>query len=279
METFIPDSETYRTEYARLSRALGVLDAQPAPGEVEFLSEIAGQSRACFGMLTEPEIFFAGAVASILRPGLTVEIGTASGSSAAILAKVIFLRRAELGLNSFGPLLHTIDKNSYCGFDHSRPIGFAIETMVPTLRDRIALHPLKDSSNCDEIVGGIEIDFAFVDGNHSHPWPLFDILHLQKLMKDDTWILMHDIDLPGAIDRALASGQEVSFERRFGAKYVFDYWPGAKIESGNIGAIQIPRNRRSLGDFVERMRTLPSEVTEGSWIKRWRAIDQLVKHR
>jgi hypothetical protein len=230
-------------------------------------------------MLIEPEILFAGAAASILRPGLTVEIGTASGSSAAILAKVISLRQAELGLKSFGPLLHTIDKNSHCGFDRSRPIGFAIEAIAPTLRDQIALHPMRDSSNCHQIVGGTEIDFAFVDGNHSHPWPLFDVLHLQKLMKNGSWILMHDIDLPSSIDGALASGEKVNFEPRFGAKYVFDYWPGAKIRSDNIGAIGIPGNRRSLGDFVDRLRTLPSEVTEGSWIKRWREIDKLMTPR
>ena len=94
-------------------------------------------------------------------------------------------------------------------------------------------------------------------------------------MKDGAWILMHDIDLPASIDRALARGEKIDFERCFGAKYVFDCWPEAKIRSGNIGVIRIPRNRRSLGDFVDRLRTLPSEVTEGSWAKRWRVIDKL----
>lgn len=278
METFsIPNPESYRREYARLGNALGVPDAQPAAGEVEFLCGIAAQSCVCSGMLSEPEILFAGAIASILRPRLTVEIGTGSGSSAAILARVICLRRAELGESYSGPLLHTIDNKTHCLFNAAKPIGFAIELLAPSLRERIALHPLRDSSDCKQIVNGAGIDFAFVDGNHSHPWPLCDVLHLQELMKAGDWILMHDIDLPAAIGRAIASGQEVDWEPSFGAKHVFDYWPGAKIISGNIGAIRIPDDRRSLGEFVARMRTLPSEVAEGSWTKRWRMIDELMK--
>lgn len=98
-------------------------------------------------------------------------------------------------------------------------------------------------------------------------------------MKRGGWILMHDIDLPDAIGGAIARGEKVDCEPRFGAKYVFDSWPGPKFRSGNIGAIQIPQAGKSLGEFIARMRNLPSEVTKGSWIKQWRVIDELIEPR
>ena len=75
----IRDDAAYRREYDRLAAALGVEARAPAPGEVEFLSEVTTPGRFPFGMMSGPDIFFASAVASLLRPRLMIEIGTASG--------------------------------------------------------------------------------------------------------------------------------------------------------------------------------------------------------
>ncbi len=276
MESFhLPNLDRYCGDYGRLARALGVADATPAPGELEFLRVVTTPKRFDFGMLSPSEIFFAAAVTSILRPRLALEIGTASGSSAAIIAKMIALRLAESGREISGPLIHTIDKRADYVFDPTKPIGFAIEEMTPELGHQIALHPRRSSLHCREIVGGAEVTLAFIDGNHRHPWPLSDVLQIQALMKSG-WILMHDIDLPGLIASALASGQKVEHAPASGAKHVFDYWPEEKIRSGNIGAIKIPADRGSLGDFVARLRDLPAEVSPGSWTKQWRVIDSLM---
>lgn len=262
---FLRDAETYRREYPRLAGALGVAPREPAPGELEFLAEVTTPGRYPFGMMPPPDLYFASGVASLLRSELVIEIGTASGFSAAVLAKVTALRWQENG-EVPSPLLHTIDLKAEDQRAELHRVGFAVERVVPELRDRIVIHPLHDATHARTLIGNRKMTLALVDGNHQHPWPLHDVLQLQKLMPRG-WILLHDIDLP-----ALADG---TFEPRYGAKHVFDFWPDEKIAAGNIGAIKLPEDRRSLGDFVARLRELPSEVSPNGWRKRWREIDAL----
>ncbi len=221
-----------------------------------------------FGMMPAPDLFFAGGIASLLRPELTIEIGTASGFSAAVLAKVISLRWQQTGGAPNGPLLHTIDLKADAQRTEARPVGFAIAEVTPEVADRVGVHPLHDATYARELVGNRALTFALVDGNHQHPWPLHDLLQLVALMPDG-WIILHDIDLP-----AIAGG---AYAPRYGAKYVFDHWPDKKIAAGNIGAVRLPDDRRSLGGLVRQLRALPSEVSPNSWTKRWREIDALLE--
>lgn len=265
---YLRDAEVYRAEYGRLADALGVPRREPAPGEVDFLREVATPGRFLFGMMPAPDLFFAGGVTSLLQPRMALEIGTASGFSAAVLAKVLALRWEETGGMPEGPLLHTIDLKAEDQRAETRPIGYAIEQVVPELRAKIGVHPLRDSTYARELVRGTELTLGFVDGNHQHPWPLHDVLQLQALMPCG-WLLLHDIDLP-----AIAGG---AYEPRFGAKYVFEHWPAEKIGAGNLGAIRLPNDRSSLGSFVAQLRALPSEVSPNGWKKRWQAIDALTR--
>ncbi len=271
----ITDAEGYGIAYGRLGDALGIAGATPAPGEVEFLRSVTTPGRFDFGMLPPPDIFFSAAVTSILQPRLAIEIGTASGSSAAIIGKMIALGEAQAGRAPSGPLVHTIDKRAQYVVDAARATGFAIAQMTPELRDRIIVHAPQDSSYCRQLVQN-GLTFAFVDGNHGHPWPLVDVLQVQQFMERG-WILMHDVDLPGLVERAVAAGQPVDHAPHHGAKNVFDFWPDEKIRAGNIGVIRLPPDRDSLGPFIAQMRELPGEVTPGNWSKHWRLIDSLAK--
>ena len=114
--------------------------------------------------------------------------------------------------------------------------------------------------------------FAFVDGNHQHPWPLHDVLQLQRLMPRG-WILLHDIDLPGA-GRARAA--ESRLPPSYGAKHVFDFWPERKIAAGNIGAIQVTGGSA----VVRRIRRQAARAAFGgqepaAGSEAWREIDAL----
>ena len=123
-------------------------EASPASGEIEFLKHVTTPGRFPFGMLTPSDLLFAGAVASILRPAFMIEIGTASGFSAAVLAKTISLRLEEQGCVVAGPIVHTIDKKTHYPLDTNQPVGFAIDLVSPGLRDLVAVHTLQDSSCC-----------------------------------------------------------------------------------------------------------------------------------
>ena len=141
METFeITNADRYRSDYRRLGHALGVADATPAPGEEEFLQSMLASSRLDIGMLSRPDIFFAAAVTSILRPRVAIEIGTASGTSAALIAKMIALRQTEAGAVTSQPLVHTIDHKPTYVLDASKAVGFAVEFTTPELRPRIVVH-------------------------------------------------------------------------------------------------------------------------------------------
>jgi len=276
MESFqLLSLERYQRDYTSLGEALGVAGAKPAPGELDFLRRVSGPSRFGFGMLEVSEIFFAAGATSILRPRMALEIGTASGSSAAIIGKMIALRLEESGGDDRKPLLHTIDKSATCSFDHSKPIGFGIELITPELGNRIVVHPQCDSSSCGEFVRPGQATLGFIDGNHRHPWPLFDLLQLLQVVENG-WILLHDIDLPGTVRRARAAGKAVECDPDSGAELVFRHWPGRKISSGNIGVIEVPPDSDWLGKFVEKLRAVPSEVNPQRALKQWRMIDSLV---
>ena len=264
----------YRADYPRLALALGKPGAMPAPGEVEFLSEMTARDWRGIGMLPPEDFLFAAAVTSILAPPSAIEVGTASGFSAAIITKMMALREAEKGGLEKSPLLHTIDKRADFAPDPTKPIGFAIDLLAAELRERIVLHPLHDSSFCRELPPDPALRFAFIDGNHRHPWPLLDVLRVLERMASG-WILVHDIDLPATIARARAEGRVIDLQPVAGAKHVFDLWPDEKVSSGNIGVVKVPADRTSLGKLIASLRQLPSEVSPGSWTKRWREIDLL----
>ncbi len=274
MTTFeILHPEDYLREYPRLGAALGVPDAAPAPGEVEWLTEVTARDWRGIGMLPLPDAFFAAAVASILAPPVLLEIGTASGFSAALFAKMLALREQERGAAGSGPLVHTIDKKADFCFDQTQRVGFVIERVTPELRDRIALHPLHDSALCSSLTKLGDLRLAFVDGNHQHPWPLVDVMRLQCLMTGG-WLLLHDINLPALVTGAHARGEVLDFEPNAGAQHVFDFWPGERVKAGNIGAVKVPADPHSLGEMLAKLRALPAEVSAGSWKKRWREIEE-----
>lgn len=105
----IRDAGIYRSEYGQLARALGIPTELPAAAEVEFLSEVTTPGRFPFVMMPRPDVFFMGAVSSLVHPRVAIEIGTASGFSAAVLAKIIALRWQETGPLPAGTFVHTID--------------------------------------------------------------------------------------------------------------------------------------------------------------------------
>ena len=57
-----------------------------------------------------------------------------------------------------------------------------------------------------------------------------------------------------------AAGVESGYKPSYGAQWLFDAWPFAKISDGNIGALQMPAKPRDLISFALAMLRIPSEL-------------------
>ncbi|MCE9520246.1 MAG: class I SAM-dependent methyltransferase [Verrucomicrobia bacterium] len=224
---------------------------------MDFLEKVAA-AELPIGNVGPANLCFLAAVASTIGATRMLEIGTASGATSALLAAIAASTLAEQNLPPAGILLTTIDKKSRCLFDDSKPIGFMIADLAPTLAPHIAIHTEQDSYLARTVVQPGSLDLAFIDGNHQHPWPLIDVLNILPLMRPGAWLIFHDTDLP-------AIATQLGVPQRYGAQWLFESWPGHKLSSDNIGAVALPQDLRTLRAFLEAISMRPFEVSESGW--------------
>jgi predicted O-methyltransferase YrrM len=170
-----------------------------------------------------------------------VEIGTASGFSTGVLCLAMSLA-SEAGL--IGPDYRVISYDISPRFymDRTRPVGDAArEQLPPELARHLEFrHPLMSLDVAREH-GENGIEFLFIDADHRHPWPAFDLLATIDTLAPGATVLIHDINLPVL---------HPEFPHR-GAKYLFD---GLDVEKDvprdagipNIGSIRIPEDKAPL---------------------------------
>ncbi len=163
-------------------------------------------------------------MASVVKARQALEIGTASGTSSVLLAAVLASNQEGEALPDV--LVETIDRKTECLFDTSKPIGFMVGELVPELVAKVSIHTDRDSFLCRDLFQAGTLDLAFIDGNHQHPWPLLNLL---PLMPPCGWLILHDIYLPAVAVR-------LGIDGRYGAQWLFESWPLAKVSAGNIGA-------------------------------------------
>jgi len=165
-----------------------------------------------------------------IAPRLVLELGVASGTSSAALLFAL----DQLPSAGAGRLLHSCDVRGTCYFDASRATGAAVEDLYPQRRTPWLLDT---DSDARRVVGALaegSVDFAFIDANHCHPWPLIDLLHIAPLARPESWIALHDIELPRLHPQFQVHGPQ----------WLFEAWPFNKVHgvggSANIGAVQLP---------------------------------------
>jgi methyltransferase family protein len=188
------------------------------------------------------------------QPTTIVEIGVASGvSSAVILSALDALPNPE------SRTLRSCDIAPRCYFDSQYATGEAVQSMYPSPQARWVLNTDLDPRRLSQTTAPGSIDLLFIDANHYHPWPLLDLLHMSVAAKPWSWVVLHDINLP-----------EVSPAfHAWGAKWLFEAWPLAKITGGgcggNIGAVQLPGDPRTLIPMAERLLQRPWEFPPTLW--------------
>ncbi len=194
------------------------------------------------GMITVDDARFLHELIVTIRPHVAIELGVASGcSSAAILEAIRACRQ-----NSDGVWLHAFDIADRCYFDPSRPTGAAVAELTPWNLPHYKFS-VGDVLLARRLLTGLGAPFAFIDGNHLHPWATADLLGLLPSLAPGAWVALHDIRLP------LIEGRQGA--RGHGPRHLFDIWPGKKLQGGsndNIGAIQLPADLGEVPAILQR---------------------------
>jgi glycosyltransferase involved in cell wall biosynthesis/predicted O-methyltransferase YrrM len=218
-------AEPEPTTALRLRRRLG---HSPAP--VDDLRAMYHPPEWVRGGCSHGDVEFLLEMVTAVEPRIVLELGVASGTSSAALLFAL----DRLPADGAPRLLYSGDVRSTCYFDPSRATGAAVAELYPSRRSIWTLDTDTDARRVRHVLAEGSVDLCFIDANHSHPWPLLDVLHVAPLLKPRGWIMLHDIELPRLHPQFQVHGP----------KWLFEAWPFNKIHgvgsSINIGAVQLP---------------------------------------
>jgi predicted O-methyltransferase YrrM len=200
-----------------------------APADNEALRKMFQPPQWALGHVSASDAAFLHEMVAALEPETVVELGVASGcSSAVILHALDRLPEAERRV------LHSCDTRATCYFDQAYPTGQACREMYPVPRAQWRTAFDSDARRLAERLTPASVDFTFIDANHSHPFPLVDLLQVTAFAKPGSWIVLHDIDLPI---------RHPQFQT-YGPRWLFHQWPFNKLKAfdrwASIGAVQLP---------------------------------------
>ncbi|MDH4063493.1 MAG: class I SAM-dependent methyltransferase [Acidobacteriota bacterium] len=192
---------------------------------------------------------------AIEQPRRIVELGVASGVSSAVILYALDTLPDIPG----GRWLHSCDIQPTCYFDPAYATGDAVRSMYPHPRSRWVLDTDLDARRLSQAAAGRDVDLTFIDANHCHPWPLLDLLHMTAIARPQSWIILHDINLP-----VIHAECQI-----WGAKWLFDAWPfekltGASVQA-NIGAVRLPRKLPDLIPVAAELLHRPWEFAPTLW--------------
>jgi hypothetical protein len=168
------------------------------------------------------------------RPESFLEIGTASGLSAAIIAHML----EEHG----GKSLMTVDVLQHFYADRTKEAGFVIPLAYP--HGTVAVERRTGWTAADVVSSGRSFDMALVDGGHVHPWPLIDTLCVNVVLAGPRLVIQDDL----TFFRRTPNGRGV------GPKFLFDQFPESHREvftagGGNLFALSLDLPQ----DHIERI--------------------------
>ena len=207
------------------------------------------------GTISHPDAryLFARVIAALADP--TIEVGTASGVSTAIIATALDVGSSAAPRRP-APRLLTYDISPVFYADPSHRTGDAARKMVGREQlDRVTFREASAAALTDEH-GSDAIGFMFLDANHQHPMPALDLLAALDALQPGAEVALHDINLPR---------MRPDFAD-WGAKYVFDGLDvekhiDADVELPNIGSVIVPDDKADLRDqLLELVYAHPWEI-------------------
>lgn len=144
-------------------------------------------SRSGMGTISGSDVVFLQDCIAAKKPKLVVEVGVASGMSSGFIGTFM----ADHG----GKTFHSIDINDRFYAHPEKPTGYLYDLICKSKAVAHHLHVKKTSLDVGSILGASKFDLAFVDANHSHPWPIIDTMALLPFAKPGSLIIHHDIHL------------------------------------------------------------------------------------
>lgn len=164
------------------------------------------------------------------RPRCLAEIGTAAGVSTAYTLGALELGAIEARVTAVECLDH-------CYFDPARKPGFVLDAAYPEKPDTFRLITGVSSAETETLFAKEEIEFLFIDANHTHPWAALDTLFALPCLAPGALVVYHDINLH------LRGGERK--RDHTGPHYLFYHLPAAeKLVVGefpypNIGSFRL----------------------------------------
>ncbi len=248
----------YARGHGEVARLLERPAKPPPASEAEFLASLLESANAYPGSIGPSDSMFLTAVVGVLAPVRVIELGTASGFSAAVIAAAL----ARQGVA--GARVDTIDLHPRYYADPARPVGYAVEELVPALVPMVRMHTPHGAEFAAQIADRDTVALAFIDANHQHPCPVLDLLLLAPVLKSRGWVLLHDVRLGTLGREAREAGREMEFDTPFGAEWLYEEWPWRKFRGQNIGAIQLPDDKAAIIAVALQLMERPFETSIGS---------------
>lgn len=199
--------------------------------------------RPGWGSVTPDEVLYFQELIERHRPESFIEIGTASGLSGGLIARLL----DEHGGRRFVTIDHD---NSFFG-DPTQENGFQLPLIYPGGRVEVTRLPF--TTAVDVPGRGETFEMAFVDANHQHPWPLMDTLCLYPVMTGPRIVLEHDLDL-----YRKQSGKIFGI----GPKYLYDQFPHthrdrSTANNGNLFSLSLDLPVATLEQIAKDAFALP----------------------
>jgi predicted O-methyltransferase YrrM len=198
------------------------------------------------GYLSLTDAQFLYDVVAAARPTRLIEVGSASGYSAAVALRALADVDVPLVAADGRPAILSFDIATHCYWDASRRIGGAVTELVPDLAHGVQF--IEGTSLDASALPAASASLAFVDANHEHPWASLDVLLLARVLRPGSWIVLHDVRLGACAElyREI-TGTAVEWDQR-GAQHLYDHWPFERLierisPSTNIAAIRLPGDR------------------------------------